>query len=962
MQTSTLFRILLLLASSVLAIAQETRGMLTGRVSDSTGAVMPGVSLRAVNEATSVASEATTNQEGIYVIPFLLPGRYEITATRSGFKTVVRSGIEIRADDRIELNLTMSVGTVGERIEVTGETPLLDTVSASVGQVIDQRRVAELPLMHGNPMAIMDLMPGLAQGRNVNLGVWGGRAFDYSWTTSYTINGAPPNTSDITLDGIPNSTTYGGSKSGGFQTTSYNPPADLVQEFKLQGASFDASTGYNSGATNNISVKSGTNELHGTAMFMKILPNLNANSFFANKAGQPRMAMKYNHWTATATGPVDIPKLYSGKSRTFFSWGYEGQHDVVPWATTASVPIPQNLQGDFSNLLKLGSEYQIYDPFTARLLPDGRIQRAPLPNNILAPSRITQTAKLITSYYPAPRVPGNADGSNNYPDPNQPDPNNYYSHTARIDHSISSANRMYGRFTFSKNLEKGAENLTRNIASGWDIIRRNKSLALDDVHVFSPNVVLNLRLGVNRFHEDNVPLSTGIDLTTLGFTSALNNAIDPRMRAFPRIVVDAYDDLGNYNPMYKLTDVRSLLGSLTVLRGSHNMQMGADLQVYRRNYLVAGQASPQLNFFQNYTNGPYNTSGVAPVGQGLASLLLGIANSGVVLVNDTGCTQDISHSIYFQDTWKLSKRLTVTLGLRYEFTGPVTDRYNRTTINYNYSVPSPINDAVRANYAKNPIPERPLSSFQLIGGPQFAGVNGLPRTLYDASRRGFAPRVGLTYGITPKTVLRAGYGIFVVPLGLRGFDITLTGFAATTLFVPTQDNGLTFRVPDFGQAFADGIRRPLGSALGLATNLGDSVVDIAREQPIPYMQRWQFGFQRELPKRVLLDVAYVGNRGTKLRISRNLNALPNQWLSKSTTRDQTTINFLAQTFPNPFYGVLPTTSGIGASSVITRSGLLVPYPQYSALTRSDSQGFSWYHSLQGKVERRFANGFTAQGS
>jgi hypothetical protein len=269
---------------------------------------------------------------------------------------------------------------------------------------------------------------------------------------------------------------------------------------------------------------------------------------------------------------------------------------------------------------------------------------------------------------------------------------------------------------------------------------------------------------------------------------------------------------------------------------------------------------------------------------------------------------------------------------------------------------------VRANYAKNPIPERPLSDFQLIGGPQFAGVNGLPRTLYDASRRGLAPRIGVTYGITPKTVLRAGYGIFLVPLGLRAFDVTLTGFAATTVFAQTDDNGLTFRVRDFGDAFADGTRRPVGSSLGLATNLGDGVVDIARRQPIPYMQRWQFGLQREFPKRVLVDVAYVGNRGTRLRISRNLDALPNQWLSKSTTRDQNTINFLAQTFPNPFYGVVPATSSLGATTVISRSSLLVPYPQYTGLTKSDAQGFSWYHSLQAKIERRFANGFTVQGA
>src|SRR3989442_8789397 len=374
-RTFSWLALLLVLAPQV--FSQESRGALTGRITDPSGAVMAAVAIRAVHSETRVVSSTTTNNDGLYQIRYLLPGRYDLTAESPGFKTTARSGIEIRVNDRVELNLTLEVGAVGERVEVIGETPLLETTSASMGQVVDHRRIAELPLLHGNPMAVLEVAPGIAQARTSDLGLWGGRVFDNGWTTSFAIDGSSSNTHEITLDGVSNTTTLGGAGGGGRQTVAFTPPADLVQEFKVQTATFDASVGYTSGAVINLSVKPGTKDAHGTAYYFKILPELNAHQWFANRAGQPKVDYGYKRWGVTNTGPVYIPKIYNGREKTFYSYGYEGHHDSPPWPQTLTVPTAAELGGDFSALLKLDSRYQIYDPFTAALQSNGRVQRQP---------------------------------------------------------------------------------------------------------------------------------------------------------------------------------------------------------------------------------------------------------------------------------------------------------------------------------------------------------------------------------------------------------------------------------------------------------------------------------------------------------------------------------------------------------------------------------------------------------
>ena len=947
-----------LAASSLLA--QETRGNLVGRVSDSSGAFMPRATIQATHQGTGTVRKTTSNEEGLYQFPYLLPGIYTVQAQASGFKTLVREGIEVRINDRIELNLSMEVGGVGERIEVVGETPLLQTATASMGQVVPHRLIADLPLLHGNPMAVLALTPGMAQSRTTDLGLWGGRVFDNAWTTSFASDGVGQNSHEITLDGVANTTSLGGTSSRNHQTVAYTPPADMVDEFKVQTASFDASVGYTSGTVINMSVKAGTRDLHGTAYYFKIAPELVANQWFGNRASRPKTDFTYNRWGGSITGPVDLPKVYNGRDRTFFSYGYEGHHDRVPYGSTYTVPTAEQRKGDFSGLLKLGSQYQIYDPMSARLLANGRIERDPIAGNVLPPSRISPMTQPLTQYWGQPRVAGTADGGSNFPDPTQPDPNRYYSHAARLDHSVSNNNRLYGRVAVSKHLELDYGDPFLNAASGKSLYRYNRGAVLDDVHTFSPRLVLDLRYGYTRFRQGHIPQGLGFDPASVGFDKVLMSQIDPQAYVFPYFNVSDYTTLGGVNPDDNATDIHDWTASVNFMRGSHNLKFGGDYRVYLKTGFWPGQAVPALAFGTNFTRGPYDNSPAAPRGQGLASFLLGIPTGGYLDRNANYAERSKGFALYLQDDWKLSRRLSVTLGLRYEFEGPLAERFNRSVSQYDFTTHSPIEAQAKAKYATSPLPELPADRFNVIGGLLFAGVGGSSSGLYDAPAHSFMPRFGLAYSMTPTTVIRAGYGIFYGYLGVRRSDANQIGFSQRTEVIPTLDNGLTFRFKSLSNPFVDGLLNPTGASLGLQTYLGRAIGFFDPHPLAPYMQRWTLSIQRVLPSQILFEAAYVGNRGTHIEVGRDYDALPNQWLSKSPVRDQATINSLTTPFPNPFYPLLPGTNLAGTT--VARTQLLLAYPQFTSLAGTSYQGFSWYHALQLKAERRFAQGFTFQSA
>jgi hypothetical protein len=349
------------------------------------------------------------------------------------------------------------------------------------------------------------------------------------------------------------------------------------------------------------------------------------------------------------------------------------------------------------------------------------------------------------------------------------------------------------------------------------------------------------------------------------------------------------------------------------------------------------------------------------MGQSFAQFLYGIPGhstngAGSFTINDSYADQSQVPALFIQDDWKLSRKFTLSLGLRYERPSPVTERYNRSVRGFDATAASPIQAQAIANYAKSPIPELPVSQFRAMGGLTFAGAAGQPRELWKSNQNLFMPRIGFAYSITPMTVLRGGYGIFFDALGVVNVNVNQTGFTQSTDMVPTLDNGVTYAA-NLTNPFPGGFLTPPGASGGLATNLGQGITFFDPNTTSSYMQRWQFALQRQLLANTLIELSYVGNRGTRMQVTRDLNPTPAQYLSTSPFRDQAAIDFLNAQVANPFYPLLPKTNL--AAATVARSQLLKPYPQFSGISSAQNVGYSWYHSLQTRIEKRFSAGLNA---
>jgi len=927
--------------------AQDARGDILGRVSDPSGALVAGATVRAVRTATNVQSTVTTSETGDYTLAFLLPGEYEVSVEATGFKKFVQKGITVRVSEKTTLNLTLELGSIAETVMVVGEAPLVESASASLGQVVDQRRISELPLKDGNPIMLSHLSPGVLFTGNP---AWS-RPFDVGTASSMATSGSRSGTNEYTLDGAPNTGAMNGN-------VAYVPPTAVVQEFKIQTATFDASIGYAPGAAINVSLKSGTNELHGALHEFLQNTALGANSFFSNMAGRPRDINRQNRWSASGTGPVYIPKVYNGKNVAFWMYGYEGIADYFPRETlTTSVPTDRQNQGDFSDLLKIGSIYQIYDPKTIQTAPGGRTSRQPLPGNIVPASRMDPTATKLLPFYPRPNLPGTADGTNNYTTPNS-DTDNFFSHVFRIDHNFSEKHRAFFRGHANRRFQRTAHQFRgtglppTNGTNNW---RQNRGAVLDDVYVFSPQFLMNTRYSYTRYFEPVDAVTSGWNPAEYGFSQRLVDQIkreDPRRLQLPEVAPAGYYGLSSSNRAANHAEIHAFAGNFTRMVRSHTLRFGAEYRIYRNNNASLGRGAGSLSFSTNWTRGPLDNSPAAPMGQGLASFLLGLPTSGYIDFNDSFAQQAKVPSFYVQDDWKVTSKLTFNLGLRYEIALPLTERFNRTVRGFDAVTPLPIQAVAQANYARSPIPEIAPGQFRVRGGLTFAGVGGEPRTLWNTNTTNLSPRAGLAYQINVRTVVRAGYGFFY---DLDRQSVNQTGFSQRTTLVPTLDNGLTF-IASTADPFPDGWSQPAGASLGVMTYAGQSISFFSPNLLTPYVQRWQFGVQREIAARTVVELAYVGNRGTRLRTGRQLNAVPYQYYSTLPTRDQTWINYITAAVANPFYPLLPGTSLAG--STVGRSQFLRPYPQFTGVSYTTNEGYSWYHSLQTRFEKRLSAGYT----
>lgn len=935
---------------------QDPRGRVLGRVMDTTGAVVPGVTVVATNVETGVLTSATSNESGNYQLLYLNPGTYKLTVEQPGFKRVERTAVEVRVGDAITLDVSLEPGQVSESVTVTAETPLLEASEATVGQLVDRRRLADLPLAGGNPAYLLQLTPGIMATNAASHG-WFPHAVDS--TSNVAAVGTRTRASQFALDGNPIMTQGG--------QASYSPPPEMVQEMKIQTAPFDASQGGFSGANFNIVTRSGSNDWHGDLWFSHYSRPLMTRNFFVNRfifdpnTGPVTEEKKKSQWPPTQTNryraTVSGPVI---KNKTFFIYGYDKLFRKRPATGVNTVPTAEQRTGDFSKLLALGTRYQIYDPFTIAAAAGGRFSRLPLAGNVIPASRISPVAKRLLDFYPTPNSTENVEGRNNFIAPigTQID---YYSHSVRMDHTFTEKHRVFGSFSWSDLAEPANRRFPGLNSIGHVQYRRHRGISVDDVYMLSPTTILNTRYGLTRFLNGEIPDTLGIDLAGLGFSSGLANALDRELTTLPQMTIQGLQALSRNTGAKTATNYHFVTSNATHTRGNHSIRFGGEARVFQENRYSYGDYTPLLDFQAAWTRGPLDNSPVAPIGQGTASFLFGLPTGGGRDDNPSVAQQSRFFGFYAQDDWKVTRTLTLNLGLRYEIEAPITERFDRTTRGFDFNTANPIQEAARANYARNPIPELPVAQFATPGGLLFANISGAPRGLWKSDKTNLAPRFGFAWQMTPKTVWRGGYGIFYELLGASTNDVGQQGYSQRTSLNASLDNGLSF-FGTLANPFPNGFLTPAGASNGLRTFVGRSPGFFDPGLRNGYMQRWSLGVQRELAQRVLLEVSYVGNRGSLMSVTRNLNAVPNRYLSTSAVRDQATIDFLTTNVRNPFQGLPEFTGSAMAGANVARSQLLKPFPHFVDLNADDDIGYSWYHSMQVRIERRFAQGFTVHGS
>lgn len=927
-------------------MAQDPRGTILGRVSDASGGVMPGVEIRATNVATGVAATAISNEGGNYNIPFLLPATYTVTAEMSGFKKYVREGAQVRVSETVELNVRMEIGGINETVVATAETPLLDTTGSSLGQVIDERRILELPLFAGNPVELTMLTPGVVNATDMRLR----KAAFNNAPSQMATDGNGQYNNEFQIDGVTNTFANG----NGTSRVAFSPPPTAIKEFKIQTSPYDASVGHTIGAVTNVSTASGTNQIHGELHFWERNSAFDAPNFFNNKNRTPVPVYQDHRYGASAGGPVWIPGLYNGKNKTFWYYAWETNTWGGPQTFTGTVPTAAQRKGDFAELLRLGSQYQIYDSLTTRAETGGRFRRDPFQGNIIPQSRLDPVGQKFLGYIPLPNQAGTSDGRNNYFFATKA-LEDYYVHMARIDHAFSENHRIFTRLHYDY-WNEDKNDWFANRTNAIILNRINRGFALDDVYVLNLKMVLNVRYGITSQDFPERRATRGFDLSGLGFSPSLIGLVDKSVATIPRVGISGYSGVGDWESGdgADTSLTHTITGNFTRLQGNHHLKFGADVRVYRGNHnRFQLSTAPDLSFGNTYTKGPLDNSAAAPLGQELAAFLLGVPG-GSMARSASWAMQEKYYSIYLHDDFKVSSKLTLNLGLRYELETPLTERFDRLVAGFAYDQSNPIEAAAKANYAKSTIPEIPVNQFRVLGGLTFVNTGNIGRSPYRGERNNIQPRFGFAYQLTRDTVLRGGYGLFHDTLGVNSNVGIQTGFSQSTPIQASLDSGLTYPATT-ANPLPSGLREPQGVAGGLKTNLGQGISFYDWNIKQPYAQRWSLGIQQMLPAQFLIEGMYVGNRGTRLGVTRNVNVTPEKYLSRLAVRDQTAINYLTATFPSPFSGIDPI---YGAN--ISRASLLRPYPQFGDINVEEPTGYSWYHALQSRVERRFAQGFTFQ--
>jgi hypothetical protein len=922
--TRVILALALLVGVTATAAAQGELATITGTLTDAQGGVMPGVTATAVNLDTNVKTTAITNDAGVYVLTSLVNGRYRLTCTLDGFAPVARD-LELRAGDRVRVDLTLAVGGLTEETRVVAETPLLETTTATRSQVIDKEKVENLPLAGRNPYALAYTIQGVTtQFTRPSISA---RPFDNGGMDAIAINGGRNRSNELLLDGAPNTSREGTSQG----SLAFVPSPDAVQEVRVSTNTYDAQFGRTGGGVIAVSIRSGTNAVRGTAYYNHRDASLNSNLYENTVRGIPKEDLFHYNPGFSVGGPVVLPK-YNGRNRSFFFYSFEGLKSGLPVSAGERAPTDLERAGNFSQ-----SGMTIYDPLnTVNGVPQ------PFPGNLIPDGRIDPVARNLLQYIVRPNSDPDASGNNFFPRGNSRF-DTYTSGITRIDHNFSDDHRFFFRYGHNGRRETRAKGGREEIAltAGYHH-RWNNVFSVDLSSTLTPTLLSSLRAGWTRHRRLDVSGAEdlgGFDPASLGFPSSFAGAIPPR---FVPIRINDYGgaSIGQGGGQNGPSDDFYVQETLTRVLGRHQLKVGGEFR-YGKSIVedpLAGASFGNFQFSRNFTSLRPNVNNltVADGGNAFASFLLGYMASASVTRSPVFDWRSAYSGVFVQDDWRLTSRLTVNLGLRWDYEAPLTEQANQ------------VNAGFDANAAALVCPACPASGLPqtLTGG--FAFADG---AFYSKDLNNVGPRAGFTYQPTSKLVVRGGYGLTYLDSSTdRG---TSTGFTRGTPYVASLDANRT-PANRLANPFPNGLLTPAGASGGAATALGTNISYDIRDRRIPEFHQWSIGGQHELFWRSVLEVAYIGSATRGIGISRPVNSLTAEQIALGDA-------FLNALVPNPFVGLVPDGGARNTSATIQRRELMRPRPQFGTINeRLVPIGRLDYQALQVSWNKRLTSGIHFQ--
>ncbi len=967
------------------AWAQESRANVQGRVTDPQGAAVPGATVSVISEDTNVEQKTTTNEQGSWTVRFLNPGKYRVVVAAQGFKSYEQKDIVLQVADMKQIDATLTLGAVSETVTVTAEAALIDTTASTSGTVVSPEAVTEIPVMSRIPFQLATMSPGVQavdQNNNVAM-MWSKNA-----ASGVRVNGGRDDRSnEFLLDGSPNQNR---------DKVAFVPPADAVAEFRIMTNAYDAQYGRQAGGTLNVSLKSGTNNYHGNLYEFNRNDAYAANTFQGNRSGQDKSPTRYNLYGGTFGGPVRLPKLYDGKDKTFFFVSYEGIRNQDPRAGVRTVPDAAERAGDFTGTWStqvIGGVSRmvpttIFDPLTAdtrrTIFVDGKeVQnpqfgyRQPFAGNKIPTERISPIARNVLGFIPMPNTtPQSTSNTANNFTPNSTRQNKMATFMARLDHNWNYSHKTFGSVRWS-HMDEFLDDYYHNATTGDHTTRSPKGIGLDHVWTLSPNKILNLRFNVTRYVEPTYSNGAGFNPLDLGFSKEYVSKMEKL--SFPRME-DVFGDIGGSAGGYTNTTYYNWNANLTHVVGNMTLHYGGEYRVLQDSTAGYGNQSGLFEFDAsggpNWTRRRYDTSETG-YGSTFASFMLGLPNGGNIPRNANSFNSQRYTGLFFQNDWRVNSRLTVNIGLRWDYQSPFEERFNRRVSDFDPTQLNPISDAAQAAYAnimkgvladpvKYPFGAQlaqlvPVSAFKVYGVQKYAGVDGQPRTSTNSVWDQWQPRVGAAYRLTNRTVIRGGFGKFYQSSQVMQGQ---NGFSRSTSLNASIDSGLT-PYDTLANPFQNGILDPTGSSLGAMTNLGNGVNWTNRDGHLPYSWEYSLHLQHEW-KTWLFEVGYSHNKTYDIGwdLQQNDIGLDN-WMTYRQPRFDSTGKPTAKAFltdeqiPNPFYQLPGVTGSRGSSQLVSIYDLMRPIKILGGQTSAANPwGKNQYDAMQVKVERRFSQGFS----